>query len=129
MSLTKGQPLPPFTLRIERADVNAYLDATGESPERWAGIVPPLAVGALALGALLDEIAPPAGLVHTNQELDFIAAVPVGALLEGEFTVNQRATRRGTMFTTFGITIRTGGNVALRGSATVVLAVDEGGSA
>lgn len=126
MTLTRGQPLPPFTLQIDQAEVEAYLDATGEPAERWRGLVPPLAIGALALGALLDEIAPPPGLVHTNQEFDFTAAVPVGAMLRGQFTVDQRAIRRGTMFTTFGVTILEGGRTAVTGSATVVLAIGEG---
>ncbi len=126
MSLTRGQLLPPFTLKIEQSDVDAYLDATGEPLERWQGIVPPLAIGALSLGALLDEIAPPPGLVHTNQEFDFTAAIPVGTVLRGQFTVDQRQTRRGTMFTTFGVTILDGEHTAVTGSATVVLAVGEG---
>jgi len=126
MTLTRGQPLPPFTLQIDQPEVDAYLDATGEPSERWQGVVPPLAIGALALGALLDEIAPPPGLVHTNQEFDFTAAIPVGTLLHGQFTVDQRQTRRGTMFTTFGVTILDGERTAVTGSATVVLAVGEG---
>ena len=126
MTLTRGQPLPPFTLQIEQPEVDAYLDATGEPQERWRGVVPPLAIGALALGALLEEIAPPPGLVHTTQEFDFTTAIPVGTLLRGQFTVDQRATRRGTMFTTFGVTIVDDGRTAVTGSATVVLAVGEG---
>ena len=126
MTLTSGQPLPPFTLLIDEPTVAAYLDATGEPREHWVGLVPPLAIGALALGALLEEVAPPPGLVHTNQEFDFSCAVPVGMTLAGQFTVDQRSIRRGTMFTTFGVEIRCQDGLAVTGSATVVLAVGEG---
>ena len=126
MTLTSGQLLPPFTLLIDRPTVEAYLDATGEPVDRWDSVVPPLALGAFALGALLEEVAPPPGLVHTGQEFQFTAAVPVGGLLHGQFTVDQRTTRRGTMFTTFGLTMRSDGRTAVTGSATVVLAIGDG---
>jgi len=126
MTLTRGQPLPPFTMLIDQAAVDAYLDATGESPERWREIVPPLAVGALALGSLLEEIAPPPGLLHSSQEFEFASAVPIGTLLHGQFTVDLRAIRRGAMLTTFGVTIRDAKRIAVTGSATVIMAVGDG---
>ena len=49
-SLERGYELPPFELQINSDEVALYLDATGEQNELWDTTVPPLALGAFALG-------------------------------------------------------------------------------
>ena len=119
-ALRQGDVLPEFPLCVDDSDVRAYLDATGEPEERWRESVPPLALGALALAGLLEQVPPPPGLVHTSQEFQFLAAVQIGQALTGCVTVAQRSKRRGMLFTVFAIELRSSAAVVLQGRASVL---------
>ena len=82
-SLARGDALPPVALSVSAEEAAAYLDATGEPTERWTDAVPPLAQGALLLGALMEQMALPPGALHTGQEFAFLRAVAPGEPLEG----------------------------------------------
>src|SRR5690606_20784224 len=100
--MQRGERIPPFDLRIDGDAVRAYLDATGEAAEGlWEQYVPPLALGALALGGLMDRVQVPGGLVHTGQEYEFRGLVPVGATVEVQIAVAARSERRGAVITVF----------------------------
>ena len=119
-ALRQGDVLPEFSLRVDANDVRAYLDATGEPVERWRESVPPLALGALAIAGLLEEVPPPAGVVHSGQDFQFLAPVPLGQALSGRVTVVQRSERRRMLFTTFAIELRSSDAVVVRGRTSVV---------
>ncbi len=119
-ALRQGDVLPEFSLCIDAGDVRAYLDATGEPADHWRDSVPPLALGALALAGLLEEVPPPAGLVHTSQDFQFLELVLVGQALTGRVTVAQRSTRRGMLFTVFAFELRSSAAVVMRGRASVL---------
>ena len=143
-SLAKGDALPPFPVAFGEDDVRAYLDATGEPPERWseagaapperwseAGAAPPLAAGAFAIAALLERVALPDGALHAGQEFEFLRAVVPGEPLEAEVRVAQRSERRGALLLALDIELRgAGGETVLRGRSTVAAppAPDGGGA-
>src|SRR5665811_33197 len=99
-TVTKGDVLPPFSFTVTEDGVRAYLDATGEAHEPWQGAVPPLAVGALALAGLMEEMPLAAGVMHTFQKLEFLGEVATDMPLTTHVTVTQRAVRAGAQFTT-----------------------------
>ena len=119
-ALRQGDVLPEFSLSVDAGEVRAYLDATGEPAEHWRECVPPLALGAFAVAGLLEEVPPPAGVVHTGQNFEFLAPVPVGHVLSGHVTVAQRSERQGMLFTTFTIELRSSTDVVVRGRTSVV---------
>ncbi len=119
-ALRQGDVLPEFALRVDSDEVLAYLESTGEPAEHWREFVPPLALGAFAVAGLLEEVPPPAGVVHTGQNFEFLASVPVGQTLSGHVTVAQRAERQGMLFTTFTIELRSSTSVVVRGRTSVV---------
>lgn len=116
-----GDVLPAITLTITREDALRYLAATGEDDAHWPGIVPPLALGALALAALMDEMPLPAGVFHSAQEFDFLEAVPFESTLDLLIAVERRAERAGAVYTTVGLELRLEDELVCRGHATVVL--------
>ncbi len=81
----------------------------------------PLALGALALGALMDEMPLPKGVFHSAQEFEFIEAVPFNAELDLHIAVERRAERAGALYTTVGLELRLADRPVCRGRATVVL--------
>ena len=96
-ALERGDVLGPYEARIDHADARTYLDATAAaetagSPESW---LPPLQLGALLVGMLIDAIEIPPGLLHTGQTFEFLRTVPPGTVLTAELTVAQIAERRG----------------------------------
>ncbi len=125
-----GDMLPEFSVCVGVDDVRAYLAATGESDgpstQLWAETVPPVALGAFALAALMEQMAPPFGTLHAGQEFEFHRPVAPGEELTARVTVDQRAERRGSLLTALSIELRAGDEVVAEGRTTLVNAVAEG---
>ena len=119
-TLRRGDELPPIAFTVTAEDARAYLEATGEPPERWTEVVPPLALGAFALGELLRRMPLPPGALHTGQEFDFLAAVAPGTPLEAHVTIAQRSERQAAVIIVFAIELRASGNVVARGRSTLM---------
>jgi hypothetical protein len=125
-----GDVLPEFSVCVGVDDVRAYLAATGESERPsarlWAETVPPVALGAFALAALMEQMAPPFGTLHAGQEFDFHRPVAPGEELTARVTVDRRAERRGSLMTALSIELRAGDEVVAEGRTMLVNPVAEG---
>ena len=120
--LAAGHVFPPIRFTVDAAQSRAYRDATGDGLELYdsAGVAPPLAVAALALGALLGEVSLPDGTLHASEALTYAAAVPVGAELECRATLTQRSVRAGYVVSVLDSDIVLEGKTALSTRATVL---------
>ena len=125
-----GDVLPEFAVRVGVDDVRAYLAATGESEgpsaQLWAETVPPVALGAFVLAALMEQMPPPFGTLHAGQEFDFHRPVAPGEELTARVTVDRRAERRGSLLTALSIELRAGEEVVAEGRTTLVNPVVKG---
>ena len=105
--LPVGHTFEPIAFTVDAEKSRAYRSATGDTltiyDEQKA--VPPLAVAALALGALMEVIDLPDGTLHGNETLQAHAIVPEGAELTCSPTVTRNSTRAGMVFTTFEFVI------------------------
>jgi hypothetical protein len=108
-------------MTITREDALRYTAATGEDDAHWPGLVAPLALGALALGVLMDEMPLPKGVFHSAQEFEFLESVPFNSDLDVHIAVERRAERAGALYTTVAIELRLEDRPVCRGKATVVL--------
>lgn len=118
----RGDAVPPFSLRVRAADARAYLAATGEAEATvplWAEHAPPLAVGALLLAGLMDEVPLPAGAVHIGQDFEFVHPIPLGAEVQVQMVIAQQSVRGGQNVIVFGSELSCGGVVAMRGRTMV----------
>ncbi len=95
--LPKGYEFPATALRITAEDVLAYVDAVQDTNSVYQdrGFAPPLAVAAQALGALLQVLELPPGTLHTGQQFECAAGVPLGASLTLSGRIAQRSERAG----------------------------------
>ena len=77
--LETGYEFHPASYRLDSGMVAAYLRAVGDTSPLYqdSEIVPPMAVAALAMAALLDSISLPGGTIHVSQEIEFIDPVSV----------------------------------------------------
>jgi len=113
--------LGSWTLTEER--VRDYLDAVGDGLDLYlgSGVVPPLALCAYALGAMVEKLSLPGGTIHSIQEMEALAGVAIGDEIRGEAVPERPRSRGGLRFMTVGYTL-TGstGEVVQTGKTTVL---------
>ncbi len=123
--LPKGHRFPDADLHLNAEDVSRYLDAAEDPNALYLerGLAPPLAVAALALGALLGMIELPPGALHTAQEMEVHGGVPIGATLTLTGRIAQRSERAGLTISVIEFAVTPGGSAsaALTGRTTVVV--------
>ncbi len=109
--LPKGHAFPKTVFLLSGDDAASYLEAVGDANPLYAetGLAPPLAVAARALGALLDTIELPAGTLHTGQEVEAHAGVPIGAELNLSGRIAQRSERAGLVISVLDFAVTAGG--------------------
>ena len=103
--------------------VDEYLASVGDALPIYkeTGIAPPLYSAASALGALLRELALPAGAIHSLQEVETLTPVAIGSEVKVNALVEKPRRRAGLEFMTVVCTIESGGIVALRSKSTVLV--------
>lgn len=126
-NLNKGDWLETFEVRLTSDEVSAYLTATGEENAVWDSHVPPLAIGALALGGLMERVGIPEGLVHSGQEFSFVNVVAHDEPVEVRISVASRSERRGVLVIAFNFELHSGGEIAGTGRTSVIVAPPEVG--
>jgi hypothetical protein len=116
--------LAGFTLTRER--VQQYLAAVEDDQSFYAerGACPPMAVAALALGAILESVELPAGTLHTGQEIEQRALVPIDAPITLQARLARRSDRAGLAICVieFEVTPEGAPEPALVGRSTVMVA-------
>ena len=120
--LAAGHTFPPIPFTIDAGQSRAYLAAAGDALTLYdeTGFVPPLAVAALALGALLEHVSLPDGTLHASESLSFKSPVPAGAALECRATLAQRSQRSGWIVSGLDSDIVYNGAVAVTARTTVL---------
>lgn len=98
-ALEKGHRFPAVSFVLDQETVGRYAAAVEDqalSPLAEAegkALVPPMAVAALALRALMEALALPAGAVHASQEFQFLRPALVGERITASAWLAQRSQR------------------------------------
>jgi hypothetical protein len=111
-----------MTFAVDAEKSRDYRAATGDTLPVYEteSAVPPLAVAALALGALLEAVGLPDGTLHANESMRVHEAVPVGATLVCNARLAQRSSRGGWVVTALESEITLDGRTVLSTRATVM---------
>jgi hypothetical protein len=125
--LAAGHVFEPMNIVLDAARCRAYRDATGDANAVYAEqrAVPPLAVAAFALGALLESVGLPPGTLHANESLQAHAVVPEGATIECRARVAQRSQRGGWVVTVLESDLMLEGASAVFARATVLCPAEQ----
>ena len=99
--LQKGQAFARLPLTVSLADVEAYLESTGESPDAWRELVPPVYLDAVAIATLLSTVKIPNCVMHTGQEHETARAARIGEPLTLEMSVGALSERSGAIIAAF----------------------------
>jgi hypothetical protein len=120
--LPAGHAFEPMSIVLDAARSRAYREATGDALDVYDahGAVPPLAVAAFALGALLESVGLPPGTLHANESLQARRPVPEGATVECRARVAQRSQRGGWVVTVLESDLMLQGESAIFARATVL---------
>ncbi len=120
--LPAGHVFTPAAFTVDGEAVLAYRDAVDDGLAVYAavGAVPPLAVAALALGALLREVSLPAGSLHASESVRFQRVVPAGAMVECRASLAHRSLRAGWVVSVLESEMLVEGEVAVTARATVM---------
>ncbi len=96
-TLPKGHQMPPFAFELSPDWVREYVAAVEDAAigALDGGLVPPMAVAALAVRSLLDGAKSPPGAIHLGQELSSLKSVRVGQRLSVQARIASRGERQG----------------------------------
>ena len=114
-----GHVFEPVRFTITAADARAYRTAVNDRLPS-SGLVPPLAVAAIALGKLLEQVGLPPGSLHASESLTFAGVVTEGSEIECSTRLSQRSVRGGWVVSVLDTDIASGGATAVSARATVL---------
>lgn len=124
--LEKGQAFARLPLTVTNADVDAYLESTGESSEAWRELVPPIYLDAIAIATLLSTVAIPKGVMHTGQEHESHRAARIGEPLTLEMRVSAMSERRGAIMAAFEAELTDAQDASVSSMKISVMALPDG---
>lgn len=124
--LETGQQLSSESVTLDAKAVGDYVAAVEDTSNPTAcdgtALVPPMAIAALALSAVINALQIPGGTIHASQELGFGVSVPVGETLECTATLAQNSVRRDWRFLVVTMeAVSANGGVAMEGKSTIML--------
>jgi len=127
-ALEKGHEFPPASFDLSDQWVGDYV-ASVEDEAIGAldgGFVPPMAVAALAIRALLEQAGLPPGTLHAGQELAFTAPVRRGETLTVAARIASRGKRAGWSLIAVELRVAREGATVMTGRATLSFPAAEG---
>jgi len=124
----KGDSFPPATFELTHDWVQEYVAAAedGAIGRLTGGLVPPMAVAALAIRALLEQSGLPPGTLHAGQELAFAAPVSEGDSLTVTASVASRGERAGWVLMGVELAVDRASERVMTGRATISFPADAG---
>jgi acyl dehydratase len=126
-ALSRGHKFPPTTFTLSTEWVDVYIDAVADAAihDAGPGLVPPMAIAALSIRALIEASSLPPGTLHAGQELAFHRAARVGEALTVTASVVSRGERAGWVLMSVDLEVSADGAQVMTGRATVTFPVCE----
>lgn len=124
--LEKSHRFPPVEFELSRHWVTEYIAATGDEAIGQVGpdLVPPMAVAALSIRALLEQAALAPGTIHAAQDVSFHRASHVGDSLSVRASVASRGERAGWILMGVDLEASNAEGTVMSGRATITFPVD-----
>ena len=127
-ALEKGHEFPPASFDLSEEWVDAYVAAVEDEAigALDGGFVPPMAVAALAIRALLENASLPPGTLHIGQELAFTAPVRRGETLTVAARIASRGKRAGWVLIAVELRVAGDDGTVMTGRVTLSFPAAEG---
>ena len=129
--LEKGHEFPPAPFDLSDQWVDAYVASVEDEAigALEGAFVPPMAVAALAIRALLEHASLPPGTLHAGQELAFTAPVRRGEALTVAARIASRGERAGWALMGVELNVARDGEAVMTGRAMISFPLAEGAAA
>lgn len=126
-SLEKGHEFPATAFELTSGWVSGYVAAVEDRAIEVLGpdAVPPMAIAALSIRALLERAGLPPGAIHVGQELAFRRAVCVGERLSVAARVASRGERAGWVLMGVDLSVAAGKDEVMSARAVVTFPAAE----
>jgi acyl dehydratase len=123
--LLKGYEFPAATFELTDDWTIDYIAAVEDETIARVGanLVPPMAVAALSVRALLEHSSLPPGSLHAGQELAFTSAVRRGDTLTARARILSRGERQGAVLMSIELGVERGAMDVMSGRATIAFPV------
>jgi acyl dehydratase len=127
--LQTGQSVSSRNYLLDGDTVAAYAEAVGDRHELMSedgrgSLAPPMAVAALSLKGVVNDLAIPGGTLHVGQELEFKRAVAVGETLDCNALLTQNSVRGDWRFLVVQLEVDDGDGLrVMEGKSTIMLPV------
>ncbi len=130
-TLAVGQEVSNRLILVDADTVTKYVGAVDDATALPGGTgeakAPPMAVAALGLRGVLEDMGIPSGAVHAGQELQLSGPVDVGASLRCRATVARNSVRRGSRFVDIAMSIWSEeGREVMSGTTTLIMPEEAG---
>ncbi len=105
--LVTGYEFTPASFKLDSEKVAAYLKAVEDSSPIYKekGIVPPMAIAALAMASLSEGLVLPPGAIHVSQDLEFVSTVNINEPLTSYARVVRKIERGKFHMLTIGVKV------------------------
>lgn len=127
-SLQKGHEFPAAEFELSREWARNYIAAVEDRAIQMSGTdaVPPMAVAALSVRALLEVTGLPPGAIHAGQDLVFRHAVRAGDRLSASARIASRGERSGWVLMGIDMTVARGTEEVMSGRAVLTFPLEAG---
>ena len=130
-TLAVGQEVSNRLVRIDAETVTKYVAAVDDASARVGGPgaskAPPMAVAALGLRGVLDDLGIPSGALHAGQELRFSGPVEVDSRLQFRATIARNSVRRSSRFVDIALSVEDeAGREVMAGTTTLIMPGEAG---
>ena len=128
-ALPRGHEFPPTSFTLSPEWVDDYVAAVGDAAIRdtGPGLVPPMAIAALSIRALIEASPLPPGTLHAGQEIAFHRGARVGEQLTVTASIVSRGERGGWVLMSVDLEISSPGEVVMTGRTTITFPLAEEG--
>jgi len=126
-TLLPGQTVSRQSYLLDADTVARYVDAVEDRSREWNesgedSFAPPMAVAAMALRGVINDLAIPGGTLHVGQEIEFKGVVQLGEALDCEAKVLLNSVRGEWRFLTVQLAVNDGGGrQIMTGKSTIIL--------
>lgn len=129
-TLSVGQDIPIKGFLVDTNSAMLYASAVEDSTAiidktNQPTVVPPMAIAALGLKAILESLGIPEGALHSSQELNFHGPFEIGSEFNCQATVERNSVRKQSRFVSIKLSVRDYKNrEVMSGTTTLIIPIN-----
>ena len=123
-ALKAGDPVSNRRCHLDADTVRSYVQAVDDRSQLASSerVVPPMALAALSVRGVVQDLRIPGGTLHLGQEVEFTGAVAVGETISCTAEMAQNSVRGGQRVLVIRLTVEAGDErIVMKGKSTIAV--------